>query len=78
MYQIEYWQDSAGHQPVVDHVRKMRWPEQRKYLAGIERIKTDGPDVRRPTADYLGGKLGLWELRIFSHRVIYTFIGRTA
>lgn len=78
MYEIRYWKAADGSQPVVDYVRRLKWPEQRKYLTGTGRIQADGPAVKRPTADYLGGKLGLWELRVFDHRVLYTFEGKTA
>ena len=77
MYEIEYWLDKHGHQPVMDYVENMDWSEQKKFLSGVERLKIDGPAVKRPTADYLGGKLGLWELRVFGHRFLYTFAGKT-
>ena len=78
MYDIKYWADENRRQPVVDYIESLKWSEQRKFLAGVERIKQDGPNLKRPTADYLGGKLGLWELRVFKYRILYTFIGKTA
>lgn len=51
-------------------MKKQKCTPTLKHLSGV------GYKMRRPFADYLGGKTGLYELRPGRHRVLYFFFIR--
>lgn len=77
MFNIVYYEDDHGWSPVKEYLLELSAKDRARVLEFIKRLETGGYTLRRPTADSLGGKLGLWELRPLPHRVIYCFIHRT-
>ncbi|OGX13980.1 MAG: hypothetical protein A2351_05380 [Omnitrophica bacterium RIFOXYB12_FULL_50_7] len=52
----------------------MHEAERAKVFAYLEHLSEYGPQMRRPMADYMGNKTGLYELRPGRHRVIYFYM----
>ena len=76
-YRVIFYKDVKGNTPVEDYLFSLPKAEQDKCLAFIKRITEEGPHLRRPTADYLGGKSKLYELRPGRHRYLYYFHDKT-
>jgi len=72
-YTIYYYRDEKGNYPVYDYVVGLPKNHKAKVLAYVDYLSEMGPRMRRPMADYLGDKTGLYEIRPAPHRVIYCY-----
>jgi phage-related protein len=77
---IHFFQDTAGQAPVREWLARLRVQDSKAYakcVARIRRLASEGHELRRPEADYLGD--GIYELRIrkarVNYRVLYFFHG---
>ena len=74
-YQIVFYWDERGREPVHEFMESLAFKTRAKILKFLEILKQEGPGLRRPYADKLAGKL--YELRVrFSSdnvRIIYFF-----
>lgn len=75
-FDILYFVDEKGRAPVQDYIRAQPLPERAKIFAYLKHLSEVGYKMRRPFADYLGEKTGLYELRPGRHRIIYFFLLR--
>ncbi len=71
---IYYYVDEKNHAPVKQYLTKLPIHERAEVYAYLKHLSEAGYKIRRPFADYLGGKTGLYELRPGRHRVLYFFI----
>lgn len=78
---IHFYMDERGDAPVVQWLEQLRSRDETAYancVAGIQRLASEGHNLRRPTADYLRDKI--YELRAkrghVNYRVLYFFHGR--
>lgn len=72
-FEVLYFVDSKEHVPVRDYVMNLTETERAKVYAYLKHLGDVGYKMRRPFADYLGSKTGLYELRPGRHRMIYFF-----
>ncbi len=70
--QVVYYKDDRGHKPVLEFINSLPPDEQAKCFDYIGYLADEGEALRRPIADYLGGKL--YELRPKQTRIIYFFM----
>jgi phage-related protein len=75
-FEIFYFADERGKVPVRDYLFSLPEKERAKVAAYITYLSEEGPRMRRPHADYLGDRKGLYELRPGRHRIIYFFFLR--
>lgn len=68
---VVYYVDARGVSPTLEEIQRLVPQEQRKILAYVSALEERGEELRRPMADYIGGKL--YELRPRAHRVLYFF-----
>jgi len=73
-YSVHYYRDEKQGYPVREYLDKLPKAEKAKAFAYIDFLRESGVQMRRPMADYLGGKTGLYELRPKPHRVIYCYV----
>ena len=75
MYQIRYYQNARGDRPVHGFIKELDVKTRAKINWVILRLETMGPNLIRPYADVVRGKIR--ELRIeFGHnnvRILYFF-----
>ncbi|GEM_PF-652562 len=76
-YDIEFYRDDDGSEPVRAYIEQLVPDQKIKILAYLKVLAEFGPSLKRPYADNLGGGLGLWELRPARHRIIYFYHERT-
>ena len=76
MSEVCYYVDERGIAPVRDYVLGLEEKQKAKVMAYIKFLSENGPGMRRPFADYLGDKTGIYELRPQRHRVLYFFYHR--
>ncbi|MBI4356241.1 MAG: type II toxin-antitoxin system RelE/ParE family toxin [Candidatus Omnitrophica bacterium] len=69
-----YYPDARGKIPALSFLRGLPQDEQQKAYAYISYLEEQGEALRRPIAEYLGGKL--YELRPKQVRILYAFVGR--
>ena len=62
--------------PVEEYIHDLDEVQQNKVFAALKRLEEEGYNLRRPLADSLGGKTGLYELRPGRHRILYSFYER--
>jgi len=78
MYEVEFYRDRRGRCPVIDFLGKLQIRERAKVAKWIEMLETQGPDLPRPYADIIKGKIR--ELRIGfgtnEYRFLYFFRGK--
>ncbi|MFN0302783.1 MAG: type II toxin-antitoxin system RelE/ParE family toxin [Burkholderiales bacterium] len=79
--EIFFFQDADGHSPVVEWLEELRRTDPKALgncLVVVERLRQDGHELRRPTADLL--RDGIYELRAkkqhVQYRLLYFFHGR--
>ena len=72
-YELYYYQDQNGVEPVRDYVQSLGASERAKTYAFMRHLGDYGPQTTRPAADYLGDKTGLYELRPKPHRYLYFY-----
>ncbi len=73
---VFYFVDERGRAPVQDYLKALPDGERAKAYAFLKHLSETGYQMRRPFADSLGGKTGLYELRPGRHRVLYFFFMR--
>ena len=76
MFEVILYQDNKGNSPVQEYIEGLSKQQQNKVLAYIDRLVEFGFNLKRPTADSLGGGTGLYELRPDRNRVLYFFYRR--
>lgn len=74
-YQVILYWDRRGKKPVQDFIGSLSTKTQQKIAARIGLLSEQGPFLRRPYADKLGGKLYELRIRFASDniRVLYYF-----
>ena len=77
MFEVIFYKDEKGHSPVNDYLSSLPKKQQDKVIAYVDRLVQFGFNLKRPTADSLGGGLGLYELRPDRNRVLYCSHRRT-
>ncbi|MFH1800152.1 MAG: type II toxin-antitoxin system RelE/ParE family toxin [Candidatus Omnitrophota bacterium] len=75
-YQVNYFKNEKGEEPVRDYIKDLALEDKAKVFAYLKQLSDVGPQMRRPMADYMGNKTGLYELRPGKHRVIYFYMER--
>ena len=75
-FEVLYFVDEKGNTPVRECIKALPIPEKAKVYAYLKHLSDAGYQMRRPFADYLGDKTGLYELRPGRHRVLYFFLVR--
>ena len=75
-YELYYYQDQDGVEAVRDYIQSLSVSERAKAYAFMRHLGEHGPQTIRPTADYLGDKTGLYELRPKPHRYLYFYYHR--
>lgn len=71
---VIYYPDARGHAPALEFLLGLPLHDQQKAFAYISSLEECGETLRRPIAEYLGGKL--YELRPKQIRILYAFVGR--
>ena len=77
MFEVIFYKDEKGHSPVNEYLSSLPKKQQDKVIAYVDRLAQFGFNLKRPTADSLGGGLGLYELRPDRNRILYCFHRRT-
>ena len=77
MFEVIFYKDEKGHSPVNEYLSSLPKKQQDKVIAYVDRLVQFGFNLKRPTADSLGGGLGLYELRPDRNRILYCFHRRT-
>lgn len=79
--QVLFHRELDGRAPVLEWLRELKRRDPvalAKCIAGIERLRLLGHELRRPAADYL--RNGIYQLRLrhgrVHHRILYFFHGR--
>ena len=70
-YEVYYFLDHRDRNPVKEFIVKLPKSERAKYFAYLAALSYEGPNLKRPMADYLGS--GIYELRPKSNRIFYFF-----
>ena len=76
MFEVISYVDEKNHCPVENYIHALNKKDQDKILEYYRHLEAEGRSIRRPAADYLGGKTGLYELRPGRHRILYFLLGR--
>lgn len=75
MYRVFLYRSSAGECPVQTFMESLAEKDQAKVGAAIDYLAQQGPDLRRPHAGHVRGKI--WELRVSlgrnEYRLLYCF-----
>jgi phage-related protein len=78
MYEVEFYRDHRGRCQVIDFLGRLQIRERAKVTKWIEMLERQGPDLPRPYADIVQGKIR--ELRIGfgtnEYRFLYFFYGK--
>ena len=77
MFEVIFYKDEKGYSPIREYISSLPKTQQNKIIAYIDRLAQFGFNLKRPTADNLGGGLGLYELRPDRNRILYCFHRRT-
>lgn len=75
-FEVLYFVDEKDNAPVREYIKALPIPERAKVYAYLKHLSDAGYKMRRPFADYMGDKRGLYELRPGRHRVLYFFLVR--
>ncbi|MFA5336203.1 MAG: type II toxin-antitoxin system RelE/ParE family toxin [Candidatus Omnitrophota bacterium] len=70
-FEVYYFLDHRERNPVKEFVISLPRNERTKYFAYLAALSHEGPNLKRPMADYLGS--GIYELRPKSNRIFYFF-----
>jgi phage-related protein len=77
-WRVVHYESEDGVCPVVEFLDGLTQKERVKALAAIDLLEEEGPNLRRPHADYL--KDDIYELRVrvsrVRYRVLYFFCNR--
>ena len=68
-WQLEFYIDDRGDDPVADYIRALRPPEQAIVLRWLDLLQEYGTQLTAPQVSHIAGKL--WELRPGANRVFY-------
>jgi phage-related protein len=80
MFEVEFYEDRQGRQPVREVLIELRNKAQsdknariqyQKILTHIRALETYGTRVGEPQVKHIGGSL--WELRPLSHRIFFFY-----
>src|SRR3989338_10874322 len=71
---VVYYTDAKGYTPALEFLLGLPQDDQRKAFAYVSYLEERGEVLRRPIAEYLGGKL--YELRPKQVRILYAFVGK--
>lgn len=75
MYEVLFYTTARGEAPVETFMNEMPAKARGKALGLIHRLSQEGPNLHRPQADHVRGKI--WELRVSfggnEYRVLYAF-----
>ncbi len=78
MYEVELYEDERGICPVSEFLNGLQTKIRAKIAKWIDKLEEEGPDLPRPYADLVRGKVR--ELRVgFSsneYRFLYFFLGK--
>lgn len=78
MYEVEFYRDHRGRCQIIDFLERLQIRERAKVAKWIEMLERQGPDLPRPYADIIKGKIR--ELRIGfgtnEYRLLYFFCGK--
>ncbi|MGB2599240.1 MAG: type II toxin-antitoxin system RelE/ParE family toxin [Candidatus Omnitrophota bacterium] len=78
MYEVFFYEDEKGNCQVDDFLENLQLKERAKLEKWIEKLEQEGPNLPRPFADIVKGKIR--ELRIRfgsnSYRFLYFFNGK--
>lgn len=75
-FEVLYFVDEKGNAPVQEYMKRLPTNEKSKVYAYLKHLSDVGYKMRRPFADSLGAKTGLYELRPGRHRILYFFFIR--
>lgn len=70
-YEIYYFLDHRDKNPVEEFVHSLPKDELAKFYAYIDELAREGPNLKRPMADYIGHSI--YELRPKRSRIFYFF-----
>ncbi len=70
-YEVYYFIDHRNGNPVKEYVHSLSNDEQAKFYAYLGELSKQGPNLKRPMADYLGHSI--YELRLKRNRIFYFF-----
>ncbi len=76
MFTLIAYKDREGRSPLREYTEDLPRNQKAKILAYLAVLEEFGFSLRRPMADSLGSKLGLYELRPGRHRILYFFYDR--
>jgi phage-related protein len=80
MFEVEFYEDRQGHQPVKEVLLELRDKavtnkdariQYQKILTYIRALETYGTYIGEPQVKHING--GLWELRPLSHRILFFY-----
>ena len=78
MYEVEFYRDHRGRCQVIEFISRLNVKEKAKVTKWVEMLERHGPDLPRPYADVIRGKIR--ELRIGfgtnEYRLLYFFYGK--
>ncbi len=78
MYKVEFYEDERGICPVVEFLNGLQTKIRAKVAKWIDKLGEEGPDLPRPYADLVRGKVR--ELRVGfgsnEYRFLYFFFGK--
>ncbi len=77
-YEVIFYQDLRGNCPVKDFLRQYPEKVQAKFYRWIQLLESEGPNLPRPYADVLRGKIRELRVNLGSHqnRFPYFFHGK--
>ena len=68
---VYYYVDARSNKPIVEFIESLSFDDQTKVLAYIRGLRSQGNNLRRPMADYLGNDI--YELRPKDNRIFCFF-----
>jgi phage-related protein len=80
MFEVEFYEDRQGHQPVKEFLIELRDKavtnkdariQYQKILVHLRALETYGTHVGEPQVKHIEGSL--WELRPLSHRILFFY-----
>jgi len=78
VYELEFYVDERGRCPARELVNEAQVKARAKIAKWLEMLEREGPDLPRPYADTISGKIR--ELRVsfssYEYRFLYFFFGR--
>lgn len=77
-FQVVFYKDTNEEPVVLEWLRRLPTKARLKGMAWMKRLKLSGHALRRPDADYLGGRIYelRWKFQTVNYRILYFFFGR--